>query len=81
MRPTSNRIILSGAIGGANFDYLERNLVPGETALYKARLHGVALVWRVLIKTGFIARKRIEVLLPKVESTGVDESAFGRVLG
>lgn len=36
---------------------------------------------RVLIKTGLIARKSIEVILSKVESIGVDESVLGRTLG
>ncbi len=36
---------------------------------------------RVLIKTGLFSRKSIEVLLPKVESIGVDEYVFGRMLG
>ena len=36
---------------------------------------------RVLIKRGFFSRRSIEVLLPKVESIGVDESLFGRMLG
>lgn len=36
---------------------------------------------RVLIKTGLLSQRSIEVLLPKVESIGVDESAFGRMLG
>lgn len=36
---------------------------------------------RVLIKTGFISRKTTEVILSKVESVGVDESTFGRMLG
>jgi uncharacterized membrane protein YdbT with pleckstrin-like domain len=36
---------------------------------------------RVAIKTGLLSRKSIEVLLPKVESIGVDESLFGRMLG
>ena len=36
---------------------------------------------RVLIKTGIVARKSIEVLLNKVESIGVEESGLGRVLG
>jgi len=36
---------------------------------------------RVLIKSGFINRKSIEVLLPKIESIGVDESGLGRMLG
>ncbi len=125
--------------------YIEKNLVPGETVIYKTRLHwivvvrpvlfglfvaaaGVALlIWqyethvrggaqkamliggivllalggvtiisglvrrnateiavsnmRVLIKSGMLERKSIEVLLPKVESIGVDETAFGRMLG
>ena len=125
--------------------YIEKNLVPGETVLYKTRLHWIVLVWplfaglllggiglalsiggyeanskgdaysaliivgvlfvisasvvvvagfirrnatevavsnmRVLIKTGLLARKSIEVLLSKVESIGVDESVVGRMLG
>ena len=36
---------------------------------------------RVLIKTGFITRKSIEVLLLKIESIGVNESFVGRALG
>jgi uncharacterized membrane protein YdbT with pleckstrin-like domain len=36
---------------------------------------------RVLIKTGLYSRKSIEVMLSKVESIGVEESALGRMLG
>lgn len=36
---------------------------------------------RVVIKTGLFSRRSIEVLLPKVESIGVDESLFGRMFG
>ena len=36
---------------------------------------------RVLIKRGLFSQRSIEVLLPKVESIGVDESLFGRMLG
>ena len=36
---------------------------------------------RVLIKTGLFSRKSVEVLLPKVESIGVDETFVGRILG
>ena len=125
--------------------YIENNLVPGETVLYKTRLHWIVLLGplvaaillaaiglvlcvtgyqtsgasalnspmvivgaillvvavvlvgigrvrqnstevaltskRVLIKTGFVSRKSIEVLLSKVESIGVDESGMGRMLG
>jgi uncharacterized membrane protein YdbT with pleckstrin-like domain len=123
--------------------YIEKNLVPGETVLYKTRLHWIVLLRpllggallgvaglvffvggykagakdygamiflgllllagatvivagglmrknstevavsnrRVLIKSGLISRKTIEVTLSKVESVGVSESAFGRMLG
>ena len=36
---------------------------------------------RVLIKTGLFSRRSVEVLLPKVESIGVDETLVGRILG
>lgn len=36
---------------------------------------------RVLIKTGCFSQNSAEVLLPKVESIGVQESLFGRILG
>lgn len=36
---------------------------------------------RVLIKTGLLSCRSVEVLLPKVESIGVDESLLGRMLG
>jgi len=36
---------------------------------------------RVLVKSGFISRKTIEVTLSKVENLGVEESALGRMLG
>lgn len=36
---------------------------------------------RVLIKTGLFSRRSIEVLLPRVESIGVEEPLMGRILG
>jgi uncharacterized membrane protein YdbT with pleckstrin-like domain len=36
---------------------------------------------RVVIKTGLVSRKTIEMLLNKVESIEVTETAFGRILG
>jgi hypothetical protein len=36
---------------------------------------------RVVIKTGLVSRKTIEMLLNKVESIEVSEAAFGRMLG
>jgi acyl-coenzyme A synthetase/AMP-(fatty) acid ligase len=127
--------------------YVESNLVPGETVIYKTRLHWIVMLWqvilgcllfglagallfyyalnrtamqskalhimegggvallvcglvviltglvrrnatemavtnrRVVIKTGLASRKTIEMLLNKVESIEVSETAFGRMLG
>ena len=36
---------------------------------------------RVVIKTGIASRRTIEMLLNKVESIAVNETAFGRMLG
>jgi membrane protein YdbS with pleckstrin-like domain len=36
---------------------------------------------RVVIKTGIASRRSLEIMLPKVESIGIDESAGGRMLG
>ena len=125
--------------------YVERNLIPGETILYRTRHHwvavlgtvvagtlleiaGVALlldevvahapllpesvgialaiamvfggslstVWsvvrrnatemvvtnkRVIVKTGIATRKTFEMLLSRIESIGVEEPVWGRILG
>jgi uncharacterized membrane protein YdbT with pleckstrin-like domain len=36
---------------------------------------------RVIIKTGMASRRSLEIMLPKVESIGIDETFWGRVLG
>lgn len=36
---------------------------------------------RVVIKTGLISRKTLELNLSKIESVGVDQSMMGRLLG
>jgi hypothetical protein len=36
---------------------------------------------RVIIKTGFMSRQSLEIMLAKVESIGIDETAVGRMLG
>lgn len=36
---------------------------------------------RVLVKVGIIGRRTLELFLPKVESIGVNEPLFGRMLG
>jgi uncharacterized membrane protein YdbT with pleckstrin-like domain len=116
--------------------YVERNLVPGETLVFRTGLHWVVLFWpvvlgillvaggvaclvqkdtnlayvggvllvaagvivasailrrraveiavtnrRVMIKTGMVGRRSLEIMLPKVESIAIDETAMGRMLG
>ncbi len=125
--------------------YVERNLIPGETILYRTKLHWIAVLWsvvagavlevagtallvyqlaarrpvlpptlgaalagamllagslctawslaqrnatemvvtnkRVLVKTGIATRKTFELLLSRIESIGVVESLWGRMLG
>jgi uncharacterized membrane protein YdbT with pleckstrin-like domain len=36
---------------------------------------------RVLIKTGMVSRRTLDLMLARVESIGVEETAFGRMLG
>ena len=36
---------------------------------------------RIIIKTGLIARKTVEMNLSKIETVNVDQSIFGRILG
>jgi len=36
---------------------------------------------RVIIKIGMVSRRSREIMLPKVESIGIDETAMGRMLG
>ncbi|HTV59444.1 MAG TPA: PH domain-containing protein [Verrucomicrobiae bacterium] len=64
---------LAGLVGGAL-------VIAGGVIRRTATEVGVSNK-RVLIKTGLFSRRSIEVLLPKVESIGVDESVFGRMLG
>jgi len=126
--------------------YVEKNLIPGETVVYRTRLHWIVLLrsilwgllfglpglgilvrsmttsgdksgmpsWafalafiflilaasclgvglvrrnatemavtdkRVIVKVGVVSRKTFELLLSKVESIGVNESLWGRMMG
>jgi uncharacterized membrane protein YdbT with pleckstrin-like domain len=36
---------------------------------------------RIVIKTGFIARRTVEMNLSKIESVNVNQSVFGRIFG
>ncbi len=36
---------------------------------------------RVIVKTGMVDRRSLEIMLPNVESIGIDEPFWGRILG
>lgn len=116
--------------------YIEKNLIAGETLVFRTGLHWTVLAWpmfvalvlasgaiacllqndkaflaagifllvlagivvltaivrrnaveigvtdrRVMIKTGMANRRSLEIMLPKVESVGIEESMVGRALG
>jgi len=115
--------------------YVEKNLVTGETLVYRTGVHWSVLFWpivlavffagagaasfilrrdllilgavlvlvaaivlvsaivkrnateigvtnrRVIIKTGMLSRRSLEIMLPKVESIAINEPAMGRILG
>jgi uncharacterized membrane protein YdbT with pleckstrin-like domain len=115
--------------------YVEKNLVSGETLVYRTGIHWSVLFWpvlfailiggagvatfvlrrdllilgavlllvaaivlisavvkrnateigvtnrRVIIKTGMLNRRSLEIMLPKVESIAINEPAMGRILG
>lgn len=86
-------LFAGGWIATRNGGHYEGAIVWGGLALlFAASLIGGGIIrWlatevgvsdrRVLIKTGLFSRRSNEVLLPKVESIGVDESLLGRILG
>lgn len=57
-------------------------LVYGLFAVMKRNATEIAVTnRRVIIKTGMANRRSLEIMLPKVESIGIEESAWGRLLG
>lgn len=60
-------------------------LLLGLVALFKSWVHQVTTEFavtdkRVILKTGLIARKTVEINLGRVESVDVEQSVLGRVL-
>jgi uncharacterized membrane protein YdbT with pleckstrin-like domain len=56
--------------------YIERNLVPGETVLYRTRLHWIVLV-RPLIVAVVLASTGLAFVVGGYEATGKDRSYGG----
>ena len=64
------------------FFSLKSILTLGLSAVYRRWVDEFVITnKRVVIKTGFIARKTLELNLSKIESVGVDQSIMGRLLG
>jgi uncharacterized membrane protein YdbT with pleckstrin-like domain len=51
-------------------------------SVYKKNATEIAVTdRRVIIKTGMMSRRSLEIMLAKVESIGIDEPVLGRILG
>lgn len=70
-----------GAIVEGAFALIGSVVLIGGGIIRRAANEVVVSNKRVLIKTGFFSRQSVEVLLPKVESIGIDEPFVGRILG
>ncbi len=56
-------------------------IIFGSAVLKKNATEMAVTNRRVIIKTGLASRRSLEIMLPKVESIGIDESFGGRMLG
>jgi uncharacterized membrane protein YdbT with pleckstrin-like domain len=89
-------IVLATLIGGAGLaSFVVRRdlLVLGAVLLLVAAIVLVSAIVkrnateigvtnrRVIIKTGMLNRRSLEIMLPKVESIAINEPAMGRILG
>jgi len=73
---------LSGAAGVAGLLFFLAALALVGIGIVKRNATEIAVTSRrVLIKTGLVNRRTVELLLVKIESIGVDETPLGRMLG
>jgi uncharacterized membrane protein YdbT with pleckstrin-like domain len=56
-------------------------IIFGSAVLKKNATEMAVTNRRVIIKTGLASRRSLEIMLPKVESIGIDETFGGRMLG
>src|SRR5258708_38751247 len=47
------QIIAEAASRRSNMSYVERNLMPGETVVYRTRLHWVVIFWPIVLSILF----------------------------
>ncbi len=85
--------ILIGAAGVAAFVLRRDLLILGVVCLLVAAIVLISAIVkrnateigvtnrRVIIKTGLLSRRSLEIMLPKVESIAINEPAMGRILG
>lgn len=85
--------ILIGGAGVASFVLRRDLLILGAVLLLVAAIVLISAIVkrnateigvtnrRVIIKTGMLSRRSLEIMLPKVESIAINEPAMGRILG
>jgi uncharacterized membrane protein YdbT with pleckstrin-like domain len=88
--PTTIAFFLAPVILGALLNHsflvapvliLVAGLIVGLGFLHRSSAEFAVTNKRVILKTGLIQRRSIELLLNKIESVGVDQGLLGRVLG
>jgi uncharacterized membrane protein YdbT with pleckstrin-like domain len=60
-------------------DYIEQNLIPGETVLYRTRLHWIVLFWPVVVGA-FFGVPGLLILVNSVVSLGDKNARSGEML-
>ncbi len=78
---TRNGASYQGAIVEGAFALLAAAVLIGGGIIRRAATEVAVSNKRVLIKAGLFSRRSVEVFLPKVESIGVEETFWGRILG
>jgi uncharacterized membrane protein YdbT with pleckstrin-like domain len=85
--------ILIGGAGVAAYSFRQDLFILGAVCLLVAAIVLISAIVkrnateigvtnrRVIIKTGMLSRRSLEIMLPKVESIAINEPAMGRILG
>jgi len=56
-------------------------IILGTGIMYRSSTEMAVTNKRVMMKTGFVSRKSVEIVLSKIESITVDQTLSGRILG
>ena len=63
--------------GKEQMNYVESNLVPGETVIYQTRLHWIVMLWHIVLVCLLLGLPGVLLLYYALSQTGI-ESKTGR---